>query len=85
MKRPLLQLVLFCLIHLSVFSFNAGAQSRRAANLFLEAGGNGGIASVNYDWRFSSRNDGFGARVGLGLVGENGHFSGRPIVAFRWA
>ncbi len=40
----------------------------RAKSGFIEYGGNGLIASINYDARFLKTQDGFGYRIGLGAV-----------------
>jgi hypothetical protein len=42
--------------------------SPNASNIFIELGGNGVDVSLNYDRRFAEGNNGFGARLGLGLA-----------------
>ncbi len=56
------------------FGQKAGGWSPASPSVFLELGGNGGIASFNYDRRFSARNNGFGGRIGIGIAdGRDGH------------
>ena len=42
--------------------------SKRAQSAFLELGGNGIILSANYETRFAKKQNGFGGRIGLGIV-----------------
>jgi hypothetical protein len=42
--------------------------SARAQSIYGELGGNGVFLSLNYDTRFSSRNNGLGGRAGVGFV-----------------
>jgi hypothetical protein len=44
------------------------AGSATAANMFLELGGNGIFLSLNYDQRFSKKQNGLGGRLGIGFV-----------------
>lgn len=48
---------------LLLIQFNTVAQSAKA--VFVEAGGPG-LASFNFDTRFASKEDGIGARIGVG-------------------
>ncbi len=43
---------------------------QRAQSVFFELGGNGIILSGNYDLRFAKKQNGFGARVGIGYVSD---------------
>lgn len=42
--------------------------SLSAPNIFLELGGNGIFLSINYDRRFSKKQNGLGYRLGVGLI-----------------
>ena len=42
--------------------------SQASKSVFLELGGNGIGISINYDARFSKKTNGFGYRVGLGIL-----------------
>lgn len=55
----------FCLVIGVAFSISASSQNRTSA-VFFEFPGNGGLASLNYDLRFSKSNSGFGGRIGIG-------------------
>lgn len=62
MKRIFLSLVIGI-----AFSIPAWSQARTSA-VFLELLGSGGIASLNYDLRFSKSHSGFGGRIGIGFA-----------------
>lgn len=54
---------------LSLFFVLSGygiAYSQASKAVFVELGGPGIITSANYDFRFSSKNDGWGGRIGIG-------------------
>lgn len=53
----------FCVITLLIFS--VAGQAQAAKSVFFELGGPG-IASFNFDTRFSNKEDGLGARIGIG-------------------
>jgi hypothetical protein len=56
----------------SMFFFAASAFSQTAAkSIYFELGGPG-LASFNYDTRFTKKEDGIGARVGLGGLKVDG-------------
>ncbi len=42
----------------------------RAQSVFVEVGGNGLLLSANYDTRFLRRQNGLGARVGIGYLAD---------------
>ncbi len=45
--------------------FSAGAAAQAAKSIYFELGGPG-LASINFDTRFGNKEDGIGARVGIG-------------------
>jgi hypothetical protein len=53
------------IIALVLISSVTMANSQAAKSVFFELGGPG-LASINFDTRFSSREDGFGGKVGIG-------------------
>jgi len=64
---------LITLVLLTSTAFHANAQteiksSARSQSVFLEVLSNGFGLSVNYDARFARKEDGFGFRVGVGVV-----------------
>ncbi len=70
MKKILIVAFAFLLIH-----FGLVAQSAKA--VFVEAGGPG-LASFNFDTRFTGKEDGIGARIGVGgfyIDGEGAVFA----------
>ena len=67
MQKSMLLILLMSSFSSSVFSQKEiGMTSSHAPNIFIEAGGNGGLASVNFDMRFSEKYSGLGARIGVG-------------------
>lgn len=57
---------IFTLAAVLALALSAGGQLR-PSTVFLELLGNGSVASLNYDRRFSKTNSGFGGRIGIGL------------------
>ena len=56
------------LIVLTAFVFTTSANAQMAAkSVYVELGGPG-LASINYDTRFSKREDGIGGRAGIGYI-----------------
>ncbi len=73
--------VIFVIITLSsnyIFAQNAintktdSLDNKRAQNVYAELAGPGLIFSVNYDTRFSNKQDGLGGRIGIGGLSSNG-------------
>jgi hypothetical protein len=65
----------FILLVITFYSLSSCSQAnkivpanKRAHCVFGELGGNGIIISANYDVRFEKKQNGFGARAGLGYV-----------------
>src|SRR5512133_2578135 len=55
--------------------------ARKSKSVFLEVGGNGGLASVNFDSRLSSTEKGLGYRVGFGFIPPTYEFfTSRPTI-----
>ena len=54
--------ILFCILTVA-FPYVFAQKATKAA--YVELGGPG-LASINYDMRFMSKNDGLGFRVGIG-------------------
>ena len=50
---------------LTLFVFAGSAHSQAAKSIYFELGGPG-LASINFDTRFSSKEDGLGGRIGVG-------------------
>jgi len=69
MKSSIMKAIFFCITLLLMQSLKLDAQvSANGSNIFLEALGNGGFASINYDTRFNAKGSGLGARVGIGFM-----------------
>jgi hypothetical protein len=67
------KLIFTAVLFLVFFSVNAQSNSdetglHRAKSVYAEIGGNGLEFSVNYDFRFAKKQDGFGARAGIGII-----------------
>lgn len=77
MRKLLVCVLLF--FSAPAFAQQKGATSPAASNLFLELGGNAGLFSLNYDRRFSNKNNGFGGRIGGGFAYVSGHIFGNFI------
>jgi hypothetical protein len=68
MQKCLLLILLAFSFSSSVFSQKEiGTTASHAPNIFVEGGGNGGLASVNFDMRFSQQYKGLGVRIGVGV------------------
>ena len=74
--KPLIKVTIASIAFLILNNFSASSQSnssnktdstRRAQNIYIEAGAAGIFFSVNYDTRFSQQRDGLGARLGIGF------------------
>jgi hypothetical protein len=72
----------FLFFMIGYFTFLSSAYSQNSSQsawsptsaIFLELAGNGGIASLNYDRRFSGKHNGIGGRIGIGIgEGRLGH------------
>ena len=50
--------------------------TERAKSVYAEIGGNGLLISANYDFRFAKKQDGFGARAGVGFIPDLGFTPG---------
>lgn len=70
MKTKLFALLITVSCNLSSYSQENKVETtnQRAQCVFGELGGNGIIFSANYDLRFAKKQNGFGARAGLGFV-----------------
>jgi hypothetical protein len=69
MQKCIILFLLSSIFSTSVFCQNdIRWTSSHAPNIFIEAGGNGGLASVNFDMRFSQNYNGLGARIGVGAA-----------------
>lgn len=54
--------------------------SSNASQIYFEAGGPGILYSVNYDGRFSKKENGLGGRIGIGIVSvDQSTFSSIPV------
>jgi hypothetical protein len=51
---------------------NDAKRGVRAQSIYIEIGGNGVLFSANYDFRFAKKQDGFGARAGIGFFPDVG-------------
>lgn len=54
-----------CLLTFAFFVCSSIVHAQAAKAVFVEVGG-AGVASFNYDMRFTNRNDGLGGRIGVG-------------------
>ncbi len=63
-------LIFFITISISVSAQENKYESsaERAKSVYIELCGNGIEFSANYDFRFAKKQDGFGARAGIGLL-----------------
>jgi hypothetical protein len=75
MQKSMLLILLAFSFSSSVFcQKEVGTTSSHAPNVFIEGGGNGGLASVNFDMRFSKQYSGLGVRIGVGVgYKQSGH------------
>ncbi len=67
-------LIVLIVISLSVLAQESKDQTstERAKSVYAEIGGNGLFLSANYDFRFAKKQDGFGARAGVGFIPDLG-------------
>lgn len=62
-----------------IIAFSSIAQ--KSKSVFLELGGNGGLASVNFDSRLNNTEKGLGYRVGFGFIPPtSSFFDSRPTI-----
>ncbi len=71
MKKPFLYT---CLLLITSISLKAQTAAKSA---YIEVGGPGGVASLNFDRRFTKTNNGFGGRIGIGIFPDINVFSDR--------
>ncbi len=73
-------LFVLIVISLSVLAQESKDQTstERAKSVYAEIGGNGLFLSANYDFRFAKKQDGFGARAGVGFIPDVG-FGGSAV------
>lgn len=66
------------LIILGLAFYSYGQTSSKRNDIYLEAGGNGLFASVNYERQFTNQ-PGLGARIGVGFYSENAFYLTIPV------
>jgi hypothetical protein len=69
MKQKLVSTLVFlaCCIYVNAQD-SKNITGTRAQSVYVELGGNGGFLSFNYATQFSKKNNGLGARAGIGFI-----------------
>ena len=63
------------------FLLASSISAQKSKSVFLEVGGNGGLASLNFDSRFNNTEKGLGYRAGFGFIPASyNYFDSRPVI-----
>src|SRR5688572_2451148 len=73
MRKQILTAFTLCIVTLSF-----GQSTFKKNDIYLEAGGNGLLSSVNYE-RQLTKQPGLGARIGMGFYSENAFYLTIPV------